>query len=211
VEGAPPPLLEVKDVEVVRDGAVLLHGVGMEVQPGTIHALAGPNGAGKSTLLGAILGALPFQGTIRFHFRGTGRIAVVPQRFHVDRTLPLSVLDFLALSRSRRPACLGASARVRREAAELLGRVGLARFERRALSALSGGEAQRVLLANALEPTPELLVLDEPTTGLDRAAQEWLEKTLGELRAQGVTVLMVSHDSEQVRRLADRVTTLGSG
>ena len=209
MEGAPPPLLELKDVEVVRDGAVLLRGVGMEVQPGTIHALAGPNGAGKSTLLGAILGALPFQGTIRFHFRGTGRIAVVPQRFHVDRTLPLSVLDFLALSRSRRPACLGAGARVRREVAALLGRVGLAGFERRALSALSGGEAQRVLLANALEPAPELLVLDEPTTGLDRDAQEWLEKTLGELRAQGVTVLMVSHDADQVGRLADRVTTLG--
>ena len=208
MEGAPPPLLEVSDVEVVRDGTSLLRGVRMAVQPGTIHALAGPNGAGKSTLIGAILGALPFRGAIRFHFRGSGRIAVVPQRFHVDRTLPLSVLDFLALSRSRRPACLGAGARVRREVAALLERVGLAGFERRALSALSGGELQRVLLANALEPTPELLVLDEPTTGLDRAAQEWLEQTLVQLRTAGVTALMVSHDAEQVRRLADQVTLL---
>jgi zinc transport system ATP-binding protein len=202
------PAVEVRSLRVERDGQPVLEDVSLSVAPGTLHVLAGPNGAGKSTLLAALLGQVPFSGTVRLRLAGDGPVAFVPQRFHVDRTLPVSVLDFLALSRTRRPACLGIGRAVRDTARRLLDRVGLAGFERRGLGALSGGELQRVLLANALEPTPALLLLDEPATGLDEASRHRLEAELLGLKAAGVTTVMVSHDYEQARRIADRVTLL---
>jgi zinc transport system ATP-binding protein len=92
---------------------------------------------------------------------------------------------------------------------ELLRGVGLPDFSDRPLSVLSGGELRRVLLAHALDPLPELLILDEPAAGLDAASGQWLEEMLVSIRARdGVTVLMVSHDHAQARRIADRVTLL---
>ncbi len=133
----------------------------------------------------------------------------MPQAFAVDRTLPVTVADFLALARQRRPVCFGIDRATRRRIADLLARVGLADLAERPLSVLSGGELKRVLLANAIDPLPELLLLDEPAAGLDEAAAARLEETLLDLkRESGLTVLMVSHDLDQVRRLADRVTLL---
>jgi zinc transport system ATP-binding protein len=204
-----PPLLEAVDVAVRRDSKVLLERVSLEVAAGTVHLLVGPNGAGKSTLFSALLGMTEFSGTIRFNFRGNGRIGYVPQRFAVDRTLPLTVAEFLALPRRRWPVCLGLSRAARRQAEALLATVGLAGYSERQLGALSGGELQRVLLANAMEPVPELLLLDEPATGLDETAVKSFEAMLLEARrASGATVLMVSHDLAQARRIADRVTIL---
>ena len=200
-------LLELQDVTVEKDGKVLLEAVCLEVEQGTLHVLAGPNGAGKSTLISAILGRTDFSGSIRFHFRGSGRIGYVPQRFVVDRTLPLTVAEFLALSRRRRPVCLGIGKGARQDAEALLGRVALQGFGPRALNALSGGELQRVLLANALDPLPELLLLDEPASGLDETAARSFENILVGLR-RATTVLMVSHDPVQARRIADRITLL---
>jgi zinc transport system ATP-binding protein len=121
----------------------------------------------------------------------------------------VTVADFLALTRQRRPICLGVSATTRRTVRGLLERVGLPDFSDRPLSVLSGGELRRVLLAHALDPMPELLILDEPSAGLDAAANRWLEEMLVSSRdTDGVTVLMVSHDIEQTRRIADRVTLL---
>jgi zinc transport system ATP-binding protein len=171
--------------------------------------LVGPNGAGKSTLLAAILGQIAFGGRIVARWRGDGRIGLVPQSFTVDRTLPVTVADFLALTRQRRPVCLGIAAATRRRVAELLGRAGLAGAEDKPLAVLSGGELRRVLLAHALDPLPELLLLDEPASGLDEQAVLRLERLLTALcREEGVTVLMVTHDVSQARRLADRVTVL---
>jgi len=203
-----PPLLEIDRLGVRRDGRRVLAGVTLAVEPGTIHLLVGPNGAGKSTLLAATLGRVEFTGTIRLHWRGTGRIGWVPQSFVVDPTLPLTVLDFLALARQRWPIALGVRRATRRRVAELLVRVGLDGFAARPLGQLSGGELQRVLLANAIAPAPELLLLDEPASGLDEPAVALLERILRELTAAGSAVLMVSHDLGQVRRLADRVTVL---
>ena len=94
--------------------------------------------------------------------------------------------------------------------ATLLARVGLDGLAKRPLAVLSGGELRRVLLAHALDPDPELLILDEPAGGLDEAAARWLERALLTLKSESAaTILMVSHDFEQVRRLADRVTLLG--
>jgi zinc transport system ATP-binding protein len=203
------PLLALEGLGVRRGGDTLLADVSLVVAPGTIHALVGPNGAGKSTLLRCVLGLSEFEGRIRCHWRGDGRIGYVPQALAIDRTLPITVGEFLALARQRRPVCLGLARSTRARIAMLLEEVGLGGLERRALGALSGGERQRVLLANALDPSPELLLLDEPTSGLDEPATARFEERLLALRAAGrTTVLLVSHDLDQVRRVADRVTVL---
>jgi zinc transport system ATP-binding protein len=200
-------LLEVSDLTVRHGREVLLSNISFSVQRGSLHALVGPNGAGKTTLLTAILGLIPFSGRIVAHWEGSGRIAYVPQQFHVDRTLPVTAADFLALTRQRRPVCFGIAPPARKRISLLLDRVGLKGFESRLLSVLSGGELRRVLLANALDPLPELLILDEPAGGLDETAARWLDGTLASLKGE-MTVVMVSHDSEQVRRIADHVTVL---
>jgi len=200
-------LLEISGLTLRPAHEDLLRNFSLSVSRGALHAIVGPNGAGKTTLLSAILGLVPFEGRIVAHWTGRGRIAYVPQHFHVDRTLPVTVADFLALTRQRRPVCLGVAAATRRRIVLLLERVGLAGFGDRPLSVLSGGELRRVLLANALDPLPELLILDEPLAGLDEAGATWLDETLVSLKGE-MTVLMVSHDSDQVRRIADSVTML---
>ena len=203
------PLLEVRDLSVRRDGQLLLENISLEVAPGALHLLVGPNGAGKSTFFNALLGLADFTGTVRFHVRASGRIGYVPQRFVVDRTLPLTVGEFLALQRQRWPICLGLRGRTRERVSGLLTKVGLSGLSSRPISALSGGELQRVLLANALDPAPELLLLDEPSSGLDEVAGRNFEETLLAVRREtGAAALMVSHDLAQALRIATRVTVL---
>ena len=200
-------LLEISNLTLRPAHEALLTNLSFSVLRGTLHAIVGPNGAGKTTLLSAILGLVPFEGRIVVNWAGRGRMAYVPQQFHVDRTLPVTVADFLALTRQQRPVCFGLAPSTRDRIARLLARVGLPDFEDRPLSVLSGGELRRVLLANALDPLPELLILDEPLSGLDEAGATWLDETLLALKRE-MTVLMVSHDSDQVRRIADRVTAI---
>ena len=200
-------LLDVHGLTVRHAREILLSNVSFSVERGSLHALVGPNGAGKTTLLSAVLGLTPFTGRIVAHWERTGRIAYVPQQFHVDRTLPVTVADFLALTRQTRPVCFGIVPATQKRISLLLDRVGLKGFDRRLLSVLSGGELRRVLLANALDPLPELLILDEPAGGLDETAARWLDDTLLSLKGE-MTVVMVSHDSAQVRRIADQVTVL---
>ena len=202
------PLVAVDCLVVRRDGVQLLGALDLEVQAGSVHLVMGPNGAGKSTLLRALLGQVEFDGSIRYNWRGSGRIGYVPQRLEIDRDLPMTVVEFLALRWQQRPVCLGVTAAARAQALEVLARVGLAALCDRRLGVLSGGELQRVLLARALVPRPELLLLDEATAGVDAAALEAVERTLAGLRAEGVTTLMVSHDLEHATRVADRVTWL---
>jgi zinc transport system ATP-binding protein len=202
-------LLEIDALGIRRHQEALLDQVTLRVRRGAVHVIVGPNGAGKSTLVAAILGEIAFDGRIVLNWTGPGTIGYVPQSFAVDPTLPVTVADFLALTRQRRPVCLGLTAATRTTVARLLDRVGLAGLDRRPLAALSGGELRRVLLAHALDPAPELLVLDEPAAGLDESAVGILDEILLGLKRSGqTTVLMVSHDLEQVRRVADFVTVL---
>lgn len=207
-----PPLVEIDSLTIRRQREALLDRVSIRVARGSLHAIVGPNGAGKSTLLLALLGQIPFDGRIVLNWKGSGAIGYVPQAFPIDPTLPVTVADFLALTRQRRPVCFGISRGTRAKTVELLGRVGLDGLERRPLAVLSGGELRRVLLAHALDPEPELLVLDEPGSGLDEASAQWLEDTLAAMkRARRLTIVMVSHDMDRVRRLADQMTTLDRG
>jgi len=206
--GGEPPLVEFLDVSIARQREHLLSRVSLKVERGSIHAIVGPNGAGKTTLLVALLGLVPFDGRIVAHWRGDGRIGYVPQTFVVDPSLPVTVADFLALTRQRRPVCFGVASMTRTKILGLLEQVGLRGLDDRPLAVLSGGETRRVLLAHALDPTPELLILDEPASGLDESGVRQLEELLRALKARGASILMVSHDLDQVRRLADWVTVL---
>ena len=200
-------ILEISNLTLRPGDRALLTDFSLRVARGSLHAIVGPNGAGKTTLLAAILGLVPFSGRIMAHWASRGRVGYVPQQFHVDRTLPVTVADFLALTRQQRPVCIGVTAATRKRIAVLLERVGLPGFADRPLSVLSGGELRRALLANALDPLPELLILDEPLSGLDEAGAAWLDETLLSLKGE-ITTLLVSHDADQVRRIADRVTVL---
>ena len=205
----PTPLLEIDRLTIRRHAECLLDDVTLRVARGSLRVIVGPNGAGKSTLVTAVLGLIPFEGRIVLNWTGGGTTGYVPQGFAVDPTLPVTVEDFLALTRQRRPVCLGMSRAVRHRIASLLDGVGLAGLGGRPLAVLSGGELRRVLLAHALDPEPELLILDEPTAGLDEDSARWLEETLRHLRREGrVTTVMISHDLEQARRVADEVTVL---
>lgn len=108
----------------------------------------------------------------------------------------------------QRPVCLGCGPAMRLHIAGVLERVGIASLARRRHGVLSGGELQRLLLAQALEPVPELLLLDEPTVGIDDQGLHAIEERLTQLKSEGVTILMVSHDPEQARRIGDRITRL---
>ncbi len=202
-----PPLVEARGVTLRREGRAIVEGVSLRVSAGSIHLVVGPNGGGKSSLIEALLGQTPFAGEVRFHFRKSGRIGYVPQSFPVDPTLPVTVVELLALTRQRLPVCFGVRKTTRAKITGLLERVGLAGLVDRRLGALSGGELRRVLLAQAMDPPPELILLDEPGSGLDAASVALLEGILADLRREhGTTVLMVSHDMDQVRRISDAVT-----
>jgi zinc transport system ATP-binding protein len=200
------PRVEIEGLAVRTATGVVLAGLSLALPAGTIHALVGRNGAGKTTLVRALLGEVELDGSIRL--RAVGRIGYVPQRFEPDRTVALTVAEFLAASRQRRPVCFGVTSAAHARVAAALATVGLAGFERRLLAELSGGELRRVLLAHALEPRPDLLLLDEPTEGLDRESLARVDALLRAARAVGTTILLATHDRELVARLADAVTAL---
>ena len=202
-------LVQIENLTIRRNREAILDQVSIQIARNSAHVVVGRNGAGKSTLILAMLGQTAFDGRIVMNWQGSGAIGYVPQTFAIDPTLPVTVEDFLALTRQRMPVSLGIRRVTRTRIADLLARVGLSGRERRPLAVLSGGELRRVLLAHALDPEPELLILDEPGSGLDEASAAWLDETLLTMRdARRTTIVMVSHDSDRVRRIADRVTVL---
>lgn len=176
----------------------VLHDVTLSIAPGEIVTILGPNGSGKSTLLRALLGIVPVaEGRVT---RADGlRLGYVPQRLHIDRSMPLTVRRFLSLPQ-----------RVADSAAETaLDRVGMTGFGARQMTELSGGQMQRALLARALLSNPQLLVLDEPTQGLDQPGEAGFYRLIEAVRQEtGAAVLMVSHDLHVVMAASDRVICL---
>jgi zinc transport system ATP-binding protein len=176
-------------------------------------ALIGPNGAGKSTFLKAVLGQRDYDGVIAFSAPGQRerrpRIGYVPQSPAFDPGDPVSVADLFACCMSRRPAFFGLSKAMRSKVLECLDRVHGEDLIDKRVGTLSGGELQRVLLALALSPQPDLLILDEPVSGVDQNGLEEFYQTVDELKHKNhMAILLVSHDLGVVERYADRVVLM---
>jgi len=192
------PLVRIEGLDIRRGPLTVLAGVTLTVHPGEIVTVVGPNGSGKTTLLHAILGTLrPAAGRV---WLAPGlRIGYVPQKLHIDATLPLTVGRFLNL-----PRRVGAA-----EADDALARAGAGDLRDRQLSGLSGGQFQRALLARALLGRPQLLILDEPTQGLDQPGSAAFYRQIEAVRHElGCAVLMVSHELHVVMAASDRVVCL---
>lgn len=194
------PLIKATGLTLHRPGTkeIILRDVNFHIDPGEILTVVGPNGSGKSSLIRALLGHMPLvSGSLR---RESGlKIGYVPQQVQLDKTIPLTVRRFLSLP-------IGIS---NKAASHALDRTGVAGLEARQLTQLSGGQFQRVLLARALIHNPNLLVLDEPTQGLDQPGMVAFYKLIEDVRQQtGCAVLMVSHDLLVVMRSSDRVICL---
>ena len=190
-------LIEAQGLGISLGEQPVLVDVTLTLRAGEIVTVVGPNGSGKSTLLRLLIGAeRPDSGRV---IRAPGlRIGYVPQKLAVDRTLPITVDGFLALAGGNRD-----------ERSAVLERVGLEGLGRRQLSALSGGQFQRTMLAQALLRKPDLLVLDEATQGLDQAGEARFYMLVEQLRSElGCGVLMVSHDLHVVMAASDRVICL---
>ena len=205
--------LKVQNVSVKIGGDKILKNVNIHVHCGQMVALIGPNGAGKSTLLKALLGEREFDGNIIFSVPGSrpakARIGYVPQSPNFDPGDPVSVSDLFACCLSRRPAFLGASKSDRELILECLERVHGEDLIDKRVGTLSGGELQRVLLALALEPMPNILILDEPLSGVDIEGQTGLMDMLDEIRKDfDLSILMTTHDFSMLPRYADRVVLI---
>lgn len=209
------PLLQLQNVRVGYGTRTVLAEVNLSFQRGTLTALLGANGSGKSTLLRTLLGIVPrLDGELVW---GTeqgrrGIIGYVPQQETLDPIFPLSAFEVALQGACGRIRAGRPVPRAEREwTRACLAQSGAAELAQRAFAELSGGQKQRVLIARALATRPDLLVLDEPATGLDAGAAQALTDLLAQFRAAGRTIVMVTHDLTAVRQHADSVVWLHDG
>ena len=208
--------LRVQNLSVKIGSDRILSDINLHVHCGELVALIGPNGAGKSTFLKAILGQQEHEGIIVFSAPGQrGRkpkIGYVPQSPPFDPGDPVSVADLFVCCQSKRPAFLGCSRTMRQKILECLDRVHGTDLIDKRIGTLSGGELQRVLLALALEPIPNILILDEPLSGVDVEGQTDLMDMLDEIRdIYDLSILMTTHNFSMLPRYTDQVVLVDHG
>ena len=205
------PAVIFNNVSVTIGENSILEDVTAFVPTGSCTAIVGPNGAGKTTLLLALLDHIPYKGKIEIYGKREKKpkIGYVPQNFSFDRDLPVTVLEFMAMGIQKKPLWLGVGKKQRIMAIELLSYVKSENLAEKRLGVLSGGEMQRVLLALALQQQPDIIILDEPTSGVDPGGGILFCELLEELSLQhGFTQLMVNHDLVTVTHHANHVICL---
>jgi zinc transport system ATP-binding protein len=200
------PVLDVRHLTVRFGDVVAIRDLTFAVPAGEAVAVIGPNGAGKTALFRALIDAVPYEGSV--HWAPGVRLGYVPQKLDLQRDVPVSGLDFLGARTAIASGSTSAS-----DVDEAIARVGLTRqICRRPIGALSGGQFQRLLVAFALVGRPNVLLLDEPTAGVDEVGQEHLNEVVHRLEAErGMTVFLISHDLSVVYRYASTVICLGHG
>lgn len=208
--------LKIQNLDVKIGANTILENINLHVHCGELIALIGPNGAGKSTFLKAILGQQDHSGVISFSVPGQRnrnvKIGYVPQSPAFDPADPISVADLFVCCMSKRPAFFGTGKALRNKILECLERVHSEELIDRMVGTLSGGELQRVLLALALEPLPNILILDEPLSGVDVEGMALLMDMLDELRHEyDLSILITTHDFSMLEQYADQVILMNHG
>jgi zinc transport system ATP-binding protein len=204
----------IENLSVTIGGQKIIENVNASFPVGKLTAVIGPNGAGKTTLLKCILGLMNYEGKIfidgnDIREKKDTPVGYVPQRMDIDRGLPLQVLEFLALGSESRSIIFGMNKRRKKDLESLLTQVNGAHLSEKRICDLSGGEIQKVLLAKALSGNPEILLLDEPASGIDVAGEKLFCDILENIQeTTGKTVILVSHDLSVVTRHADLVVCL---
>ena len=211
-------LIDLEHISFSYESGRVLDDVTVSIGPNDYVVLLGANGSGKSTLLKVALGLLkPTIGTASLFGRpatdprARERIGYVPQRAVISARLPATVLEVVLAGRAAKQRFGGFTRAEREQAARALERVGMAGLARRRIGELSGGQQQRVLIARALVADPELLILDEPTAGVDRDSQIQFANVLRDLNKQGVAIVIVAHDLGAVGGDVKRVLALHQG
>ena len=204
--------VEVHDLVVTYERVTALTGINLELAAGTALGIVGPNGSGKSTLLKTIAGLVsPASGSVRVFGKAPrnlapGTIGYVPQIEDVDWQFPASVRDVVSMGRYPRLGAFGRfSARDTKAVDDALAALDLGALADRHISQLSGGQQQRAFVARAIAQEPQLLLLDEPTTGVDRATEDSLLAVVRGLVENGLPVLMTTHDLDRAPEWFDRL------
>jgi zinc transport system ATP-binding protein len=192
----------------------VLEDVNLHIHCGTLNAVIGKNGAGKSTLVRALLGDIPHTGEIEFKDTKDGRMAklkigYVPQSVNIDKNTPVSVYDLIASYETKYPVFLPKSRRVYEKIKQALAVFEAEELIDRPVCNLSGGQLQRVLLSMAIMDEPNLLLLDEPVSGIDQNGMELFYKTMDDLKkSYDLAIILISHDLDYVAKYADKVILL---
>jgi len=209
------PLISVEDLACGYGGRAVVNEVNLTVRSGDFYALIGVNGSGKSTFLKTLVGLIPpVSGTLKFAAKGgmVPAVGYIPQTEKLDSIFPISVAEVVVMGTY---AFLGPGKLVktehRRASLLALRQMGIENLAPRRFSELSGGQKQRVLLARALVTEPAMLVLDEPTSGVDPAAERSFMELIQEVNGRGVSVLMASHNLDLVREFAESVMLFQNG
>lgn len=197
------------DQEILKD-------INLHIHCGELTAIIGPNGAGKSTLLKALIGENNYIGNLTFRdgneeLSRKPVIGYVPQKLDFEQSSPISVMDLFAATQTKKPVYLGYSNKIKERAIKSLERVQGKDLINKKLGILSGGELQRILLALALEPIPDILLLDEPVSGIDQNGLKLFYRTVSNLRDNyDLSIILVSHDFNMVYKYADTVAFLNN-
>lgn len=199
------PIVSIRDLSAGYDGVAAIEHVTLDIAPGQFVGVLGPSGSGKTTLLRALLGTVGVQGGQvvvegrRVTGPGTAPAGYVPQLQTVDWNFPVTVEEVVMMGRAMSSGPLPWARRADRERMfAILERLGIASFAKRHIRALSGGQQQRVFLARALMKDSQLLLLDEPTTGVDIATRDEVLHLLGDLNREGVTIVLTTHELNAV-------------
>jgi len=205
----------VKGLFVTRDGHTVLEDVNLELNEGNFLGLIGPNGGGKSTLLKVMLGLIkPDRGDVRIFglepAQARKLVGYMPQKTLFDQSFPVTALDVVLMGRYNQAGLFQRySSEDRKAASRALEAVGMGGYAGREIGALSGGEQQRVFVARSMVSDPKLLLLDEPTAGVDAAQQtEFYDLLCGLNRKMGITIVLVSHDITAISKYVNRIACL---
>ena len=204
---------KIDNLRVKLGANIILDNVNLHVDCGEVVGVVGPNGAGKTTLLRTILGEIPYQGNIAFRISGSPvkkvRIGYVPQKLQLDLGSPISVADLVASAISYNPIWAGVSNELLEKVKGVLSLFSAEHLLKRRIGELSGGELQRVLLAIAMTPEPELLLLDEPASGVDVKGLSLFYRIVDDLRKKHhIAVILVTHDLAGVSCYVNRLILL---